>query len=143
MFQLCGVLFLSILLNRSACHLPCLKNFTFVSYGICVCFYIFLCASVMWWYYIDFVVRIRVRVRVIVFSSTFNNISVISWRSVCIGGENRSSQWKPQTCRKSLTIYFLFLKYLFFLYHIVMYRIHLTWTGLKPTTLGMIYILIA
>jgi len=41
---------------------------------------------------------------IIVFYATFNNISVISWRSVllleetAVAGEN-----KPQTCRKSLT----------------------------------------
>ena len=35
-----------------------------------------------------------------VFNATFNNISVISWQSVFIGGGNRR---KPPTCRKSLT----------------------------------------
>jgi len=38
-----------------------------------------------------------------VFYATFNNISVISWRSVLIGGGNRSTLGKPQTCCKSLT----------------------------------------
>jgi len=38
----------------------------------------------------------RVRVRVMVFNVTFNNISVISLRT-------RSTRWKPPTCRKSLT----------------------------------------
>jgi hypothetical protein len=33
------------------------------------------------------VVVSRVRVRVMVFNSTFNNIPVISWRSVLLGGE--------------------------------------------------------
>jgi hypothetical protein len=37
------------------------------------------------------------------FNTTFNNISVISWQSVFIGGENRSARRKPLTCRKSLT----------------------------------------
>jgi hypothetical protein len=37
-----------------------------------------------------------------VFNATFNNISVILWRSV-IGGGNRSTQRKPPTCHKSLT----------------------------------------
>ena len=39
-----------------------------------------------------------IRVRVIVFNTTFNNISVISWQSVLGGGNRR----KPLTCRKSL-----------------------------------------
>ena len=38
-----------------------------------------------------------------VLNATFNNISVISWRSVFIGGGNRSTRRKPLTCRKSLT----------------------------------------
>jgi len=42
------------------------------------------------------------RVRVIVFSATFNNISAISWRSIVLVEENRSSRGKPPTCRKSL-----------------------------------------
>jgi len=36
------------------------------------------------------------------FNATFNNISVISWRSVFIGGRNRSTRRIPQTCCKSL-----------------------------------------
>jgi hypothetical protein len=40
---------------------------------------------------------------VMVFNATFNNISVISWRPVFIGGGNRSTRRKPPTCRKSLT----------------------------------------
>jgi len=36
------------------------------------------------------------------FNATFNNISVISWRSVFIGGGNRRTRWKPPTCHKSL-----------------------------------------
>ena len=39
-----------------------------------------------------------IRVRVMVFNVTFNNISVISWWSVFIGGGNRSTQRKQQTC---------------------------------------------
>ena len=38
-----------------------------------------------------------------VFNTTFNNISVISWRSVLFHGGNRRTQRKPPTCRKSLT----------------------------------------
>jgi hypothetical protein len=43
-------------------------------------------------------------VRVMVFNATFTNISVISLRSSFIGGGNRSTGRKPQTCLKSLTI---------------------------------------
>jgi hypothetical protein len=43
-------------------------------------------------------------IEVMVFNVTFNNISVISWRSCSdIGGGNRSTRRKPLTCRKSLT----------------------------------------
>ena len=45
----------------------------------------------------------RIRVRVVEFNATFNNISVISWDSVLIGGGNRTSQRKPPTYCKSLT----------------------------------------
>jgi hypothetical protein len=38
-----------------------------------------------------------------VFSATFNNISVISWRSVFICEGNRSARRKPPTWSKSLT----------------------------------------
>jgi len=36
------------------------------------------------------------------FRVTFNNISVISWQSVLLVEETRSTQRKPPTCRKSL-----------------------------------------
>jgi len=38
-----------------------------------------------------------------VLKTTFNNISVISWRSILIGGGNRSTRRKPPICHKSLT----------------------------------------
>ena len=38
-----------------------------------------------------------------VIKATFNNILVISWRSVFIGGGNRSTCRNPPTCQKSLT----------------------------------------
>ena len=41
-------------------------------------------------------------VRVMVFNATFNNISVISWLTVIVGG-NRSTRRKPPARRKSLT----------------------------------------
>ena len=59
-----------------------------------------------------------------VFNATFNNISVISWRSISIGGGNRR---KPPTCRKSLTNY-----------HIMLYEYTSPWIGFEPTTLVMI-----
>ena len=37
-----------------------------------------------------------------VFNTTFNNISVISWQASFIGGGNWSTMRKPPTCRKSL-----------------------------------------
>jgi len=50
-----------------------------------------------------------------VFNVTFNNISVILWQIVIIGGGNRSTRRNPPTCRKLLTK----------LYHIMLYRVHL------------------
>jgi hypothetical protein len=38
-----------------------------------------------------------------VFNATFNNISVISWRSVLLVEETGDTRGKPQTCHKSLT----------------------------------------
>ena len=49
-----------------------------------------------------------------VFNATFKNISVMSW-SVLLVEEIKSTQRKPQTCRKPDKIY-----------HIVLYRVHLT-----------------
>ena len=43
------------------------------------------------------------KIRVMVFNATFNNISVILWRSVLLLEENRRTQRKPPTRRKSLT----------------------------------------
>jgi hypothetical protein len=42
-----------------------------------------------------------------VFNGTFNNISVLSWRSVLLVAETGVTRenHKPQTCRKSLTNY--------------------------------------
>ena len=39
----------------------------------------------------------------LVFNATFNNISVISWRSVLLMEETEGPRKKPLTCRKSLT----------------------------------------
>jgi len=51
-----------------------------------------------------------------VFNATFNNISVISWRSILIGRGNRSTRRKAPTFRQSLTNF----------YHIMLYRIRYT-----------------
>jgi len=40
---------------------------------------------------------------VMVFNTTFNNISVISWRSAILVEETGVPGVKPPTCRKSLT----------------------------------------
>jgi hypothetical protein len=42
-------------------------------------------------------------IKVKVFNTTFNNISVVSWRSVLLVGETGSTPRKHQICRKSLT----------------------------------------
>ena len=38
-----------------------------------------------------------------VFNATFNNISLISWQSVLLVVETKSTRRKPPTCQKSLT----------------------------------------
>ena len=47
-----------------------------------------------------------------VFSATFNNISVISWWLVIIGGGNWRIRRKPPTCRKSLTNFYHIMLYI-------------------------------
>jgi hypothetical protein len=55
------------------------------------------------------------RVRIMVFNATFNNISFISWQSVLL------VEYRLQVTDK--------------LYHIMLYRVHLAWTGFKLATL--------
>ena len=57
----------------------------------------------------------RGRVGVMAFNTTFNNISIISWRSVLLVEEIGRME-KPPTCRKSLTT---------FITYIMLYRVHL------------------
>ena len=58
------------------------------------------------------------RVRVMVFNATFDNISVIWWRSG-IGFGNRSTRRKPPTLPQVTEK----------LYHIIVYRVHLAMIG--------------
>ena len=60
-----------------------------------------------------------------VFNATFNNISVLSWRSVLLMEETGVLR-ENHTCRKSLTS------------HILLYRVHSTWVIFKLTTLVVI-----
>jgi len=58
-------------------------------------------------------------------TAIFNNISVISWRSLSLVEETRILREKPTT-RRNLPDN---------LYHIILYRVHFPWVGFKLTAL--------
>ena len=67
------------------------------------------------------------RGEVVVFNATFNNISVIKWPSVLLVEETRI-HWENH--RQAWSHWQA--------YHIILYRIHLVWTGLELATLVVI-----
>ena len=71
-------------------------------------------------------VRLFLKVRVMVFNVTFNNISVISWQSVLLAEEIRISgeNYQPVTGHWQNDI--------------MLYQVHLAWAGFQLTTLVVI-----
>ena len=75
-------------------------GFSMFMRALTCCQNLFICLFV----FVLWLLYIKVRVMLLVFDSTFNNISVISWVVVSfISGGDQSIQRRPSTCRKSLT----------------------------------------
>ena len=95
-------------------------RFMIIHYLKCIC-----CSIKIWISLLT--IRMCFSLSVMMFSATFNNILLISWRSVLLMKETGLPYFITSCC----------IEYAL-LYHIMLYRVHPSWVGFELTTLVVI-----